>query len=98
MSLSTIKLLRDKIGTWSIYLMAMGWQGEWHIFGVHSQCKSGTFLVDRNGKHGIGLRTSRVEAAYVGRVCVVLILKAWQVSKGPPNCQNVIVLWLESLY
>jgi hypothetical protein len=65
--------------------MAMGWQGEWDIFGVHSQCKSETFLVDRNEKHGIGLRTSKVEATYVGRVCVILILKAWQVSKGQPS-------------
>jgi hypothetical protein len=62
--------------------MAMGWQGEWDIFGVHSQCKSGTCLVDRNGKHGIGLHISRVEAAYVGEVCMILILKTWQVSKG----------------
>jgi cytochrome bd-type quinol oxidase subunit 1 len=28
------------------------------------------------------LRTSSVEAAYLGGVCVILILKAWQVSKG----------------
>jgi hypothetical protein len=76
MHLSAIKLLRDKIVTWSIYLMAIGSQGGWDIFGVHSQCKSGTFLVDRNRKHGIGLRTYRVEVAYVGGVCLILILKA----------------------
>jgi hypothetical protein len=31
---------------------------------------------------GMLLRTSSIEVAYLGGVCMILILKAWQVSKG----------------
>jgi hypothetical protein len=52
-----------------------------NIFGAHSQCRSITFLGGSRW-NGMLLHTSRVETAYLGGVCVILILKARQVSKG----------------
>jgi hypothetical protein len=50
-----------------------GWME--NIFGAHSQCRSRTFLGGSRW-NGMLLHTSRVEAAYLGGVCVILILKA----------------------
>jgi hypothetical protein len=44
------------------------------------------------------LRTYRVEVAYVGGVCLILILKAWQVSKGQQSLTHSMQIQAVNIY
>ena len=51
-----------------------------NIFGVFSQCRSKTFL--GGSRWNVWCLSQCRNSAYIGGVYVILILKAWQVSKG----------------